>query len=102
MAEAYSHELSSCGLWPDGSAEGTFYSYAYPAPEGYAEYPVGPDGAFYSQQYGEFLLPYETVRTSRDPERRLLEFLQDTYTAAAELGRWDRAVLEADPARWQR
>lgn len=102
MAEAYSRELSSCGFWPDGSAEGTFYSYAYPEPEGYADYPVGPDGAFYSQQYGEFLLPYETVRTSRDPEERLLEFLRDTYTAAAELGRWDRSVLEADPTRWQR
>ncbi|WP_020579157.1 DUF5996 family protein [Actinopolymorpha alba] len=102
MAESYSRELSSCGFWPDGSAEGTFYSYAYPEPNGFAEYPVGPDGAFYSEQYKEFMLPYETVRTSDDPDRRLLEFLQTTYTAAAEPGHWDRGVLETDPTRWER
>jgi Family of unknown function (DUF5996) len=100
--EAYSHELSSCGFWAGGSAEGTFYSYAYPEPEGFADYPLDSDGAFYSRQLGEFLLPYEIVRTSRDPDRRLLEFLHTTYTAAAELGRWDRSALETDPARWQR
>jgi hypothetical protein len=100
--EAYSRELSSCGFWAGGSAEGTFYSYAYPEPEGFADYPLDSDGAFYSRQLGEFLLPYEIVRTSRDPDRRLLEFLQTTYAAAAELGRWDRSALETDPARWQR
>ena len=102
MAEAYSHELTSCGFWPSGSAEGTFYSYAYPEPEGFARSPVSPPEAFYSQDLKEFLLPYEVVRTADDPDRTLLDFLQTTYAAAARHGKWDRAALETDPARWNR
>jgi hypothetical protein len=94
MVEGYSHELSSCGFWPGGTGEGTFYSYAYPEPDGYAEYPVRPAAASYSAEVGEFLLPYEDVRTAADPDRVLLEFLQTTYEAAAERGDWDRRGLE--------
>jgi len=100
MVEAYSHELSSCGFWPGGGAEGAFYAYAYPEPEGFADYPVGPTGAYYSREKGEYLLPYETVRTAHDPDAALLTFLHSTYEAVAERGDWDRAALEADPARW--
>ncbi len=100
MEEGYSHELSSCGFWAGGGDEGAFYSYAYPGPDGFAEHPVGPADAFFSEELGQFLLPYEAVRTARDPDQALLEFLQTTYEAAAELGSWDRAALEDDPTRW--
>ncbi|WP_027502621.1 DUF5996 family protein [Rhodococcus sp. UNC363MFTsu5.1] len=100
MVEGYSRELSSCGFWPGGGEEGGFYSYAYPAPEGFADRPVGPAQAHYSAELGEFVLPYEAVRTAADPDAALMEFLQNTYEAAASLGNWDRSALESDPARW--
>jgi hypothetical protein len=94
--EAYSHEVSSAGFWPGGGAIDypAFYSYAYPTPPGFAAAAVRPDAAFFHQQLGEFLLPYEAVRTAPDPETALLEFLQSTYEAAANAGGWDRAALE--------
>ena len=100
MGEAYSHEVSSCGFWPGGGDEGAFYAYAYPEPDGFASSPVEPAAAFYSTTFGEFLLPYEAVRTAPDPDATLLDFLQTTYEAAADPGGWDRAALEADPNRW--
>jgi len=87
MVEGYSHEISSAGFWPGGGAEGAFYSYAYPMPDGFAD-AVVPSGAFYSEQYGEFLLPYEVVRASADPDRLVLDFLEATYRAAADLAEW--------------
>ena len=101
MREGYSHELASCGFWPGGGEEGAFYAYAYPEPPGYPDYPIGPADACYRSS-GEFVLPYEAVATAPDPDRVLTEFLQTTYTAAAELAGWDRAALEADPHRWDR
>lgn len=92
--EAYDAELSSCGFWPGGGAEGAFYAYAYPEPAGFADYPVRPAAASYQQEIGEFLLPYEAVATAAHPEQALTEFLQTTYEAAAELGHWDRRALE--------
>ena len=95
--EAYSHEVSSAGFWPGGGGPidyAAFYSYAYPAPEAFAFAAVRPVPAFFSKELGEFLLPYEAVRTASDPERTLMEFLQSTYEAAANLSRWDRAMLE--------
>lgn len=100
MEEGYSHELSSCGFWPGGGNEGAFYSYAYPTPDGFADAQIGPAGAFYSAELGQFLLPYEAVRTAADPDRAVQEFLHTTYAAAAELGDWKRAELETDPGRW--
>ena len=96
--EAYSHEVSSCGFWPGGGAIDypAFYSYAYPAPAGFAEARVEPEGAFYSKDYGEFILPYDRVARAASPDETLLEFLQSTYEAAAMLGAWDRAALEND------
>jgi hypothetical protein len=96
--EAYSHEVSSAGFWAGGgSVEGpSFYSYAYPAPDGFAAAPVSPAEARYDPTLGEFLLPYEAVRTAADPDAALLAFLQSTYQAAADLGRWDRAALECE------
>jgi len=99
MREGYSHELASCGFWPGGGEEGAFYAYAYPEPEAYPDAPVRPAGACYSPELGEFLLPYELVATASDPDRVLREFLDSTYTAAADLARWDRRALEADPLR---
>jgi hypothetical protein len=91
---AYSHELSSCGFWPGGSEEGSFYAYAYPTPEGFSDWPVEPAGAYFDQQLGEFILPYAAVRTADDPDATLLAFFESTYEAAASLARWDRASLE--------
>jgi hypothetical protein len=96
MAEAYSHEVSSAGFWPGGGGieYASFYSYAYPTPDGFKDAPVSPEGAFFDEKLGEFLLPYEEVRTAADPEASLLLFLQSTYEAAAEAAHWDRAALE--------
>ena len=94
--EAYSHEVSSAGFWPGGGPTdyAAFYSYAYPAPEGFAEQSISPAAAFYSQDAGEFILPYEAVRTANDPDAMLLEFLTSTYEAAATTAKWDRTELE--------
>ena len=94
--EAYSKEVSSCGFWP-GNADAPdpiFYSYAYPTPEGFAEYSVQPENAFWLADLGEFVLPYEAVRTSDDPDVTLTSFLESTYEAAADLADWDRADFE--------
>ncbi|MEP6993103.1 MAG: DUF5996 family protein [Acidobacteriota bacterium] len=94
--EAYSQQVSSCGVWAGGGAvtNPAFYSYAYPEPPGFAEARVKPAAAFYSPDLHEFILPYEAVRSAASPEDVLLEFLQSTYEAAAELGGWDRKALE--------
>lgn len=95
MQSAYSHELTSCGFWPGaGLGSPAFYAYAYPEPNGYKTYPVQPGEAYYSPELGEFLLPYDAVRTSTGPDETLLAFLQSTYEAAAHLAQWDRAALE--------
>lgn len=92
--EAYSQEVSSCGFWPGaGLSYPAFYSYAYPQPEGFHNASVQPEAAFYSSELGEFVLPYEAVRTASSPDEVLLEFLQSTYEAAANLGNWDQAAL---------
>lgn len=101
--EAYSHEVSSCGFWPGGGAVpyAAFYSYAYPEPTGFSEVSIKPATAFYSADLREFILPYEEVRQSDSPDHLLLEFLQSTYEAAANLSNWDRPSLERnhDPKR---
>jgi hypothetical protein len=99
--EAYSHEVSSCGFWPGGGpiGEPVFYAYAYPAPPGFAEAKVRPAQAAFNRDLGEFLLPYDAVRQAAAPDALLLEFLQSTYEAAADLAKWDRAELERDDQR---
>ncbi len=94
--EAYSHQVSSAGFWPGGSGvnEPMFYSYAYPAPEGFSGRTVEPAEAYFNNTLGEFLLPYDSVRRSPDPEEALMRFLQSTYEAAAETAGWDRRSLE--------
>jgi len=94
--EAYSHEVSSCGFWPGGGPvdRPVFYAYAYPEPEGFKRYPIQPREAFYSEEMREFMLPYDAVRTAESPDQILLSFLQSTYEAAANLGRWDRPAIE--------
>jgi hypothetical protein len=99
--EAYSHEVSSAGFWPGGGGidEPAFYSYAYPAPDGFRDAAVQPAQADFHQQLGEFVLPYDAVRTASDPEAALMSFLITTYDAAAGLGGWDRKALESDFGR---
>ena len=96
MAEAYSHEVSSCGFWPGNGGYGraAFYVYAYPEPLGYADARLSVTDAFYDKKLGQFILPYDAVRAARDPDALLLAFLQKTYAAAADLAKWDRKALE--------
>src|SRR5262249_50080088 len=101
MWEAYSHEVSSAGFWP-GSAdfpEPSFYSYAYPEPEGYASARVLPAAARYDRTLREFLLPYDAVRRAANPDADVAAFLSTTYTAAAELAKWPRHELERPEER---
>ena len=99
VREAYSHEVSSAGFWPGGGGVdyAAFYSYAYPAPDGFKSRVVKPEAAFFSEPLGEFLLPYDAVRAAPDPDAALLAFLQSTYEAAAGAGDWDRAALDCAP-----
>jgi hypothetical protein len=96
MVEAYSHECASFGFWPGGGAvmEPAFYAYAYPEPTGFAQRPILPAAARYDNDLREFILPYEAVRAAERPDDTLLEFLESTYVAAADLAGWDRAALE--------
>lgn len=96
MREAYCREVSSAGFWPniEGTEGPCFYSYAYPVPDGYAEQAVLPDAARFDAQRGEFILPYADVVVAPDPDAALLDFLQSTYDAAADLAKWDRDLLE--------
>jgi len=101
MREAYSHEVISHGFWPGGSWPGAdqlleplFYAYAVPEPAGLKQAPVRPAEAYYHEQMGEFVLPYEAVRTSADPDAALRAFIDSTYDQAATLAKWDRASLE--------
>jgi hypothetical protein len=93
--EAYSHEVSSLGFWPGNEMmpDPIFYSYAYPAPDGFAEAQVRPEVATYNAQLKEFVLPYEEMRESESPDAALLDFARSTYDAASTLGDWDRAAL---------
>jgi hypothetical protein len=95
-AEAYSHEVSSAGFWPGGGGGGgpAYYAYAAPEPSGFSEYKVQPEAVFYHPELHEFLLMYDDVRSAPSPKDALLQFLQSTYEAAANLGNWDRKALE--------
>jgi hypothetical protein len=103
MQEAYSHELASAGFWPGGGLGGdeqaAFYAYAYPKPAGFENYPVKPKAAFFHPGLGDFILPYEAVRTSVDPDQTLLSFLGSAYEGAALLGEWNRSALERQVSR---
>jgi len=94
--EAYSHEVSSSGFWPGNEMVpfAAFYNYIYPEPKGFNERILQPEGTFYKTEMGEFILPYEVVQKSEDPEKLLLQFLHETYTAASDLAEWDRESLE--------
>ena len=96
--DAYSHEVSSCGFWPGmPGVEPLFYSYAYPEPPGYREYSIAPAQARFDANFGEFVLPYDEMRNSANPDTALLKFLQSTYEAAANCANWDRAALDCAP-----
>ncbi len=95
--EAYSHECISVGWWPGtagGLEEPAFYAYAYPEPPGCASAPIAPAAAYYHSGMREWILPYDALRAAEDPDATLLAFCRSTYSAAADLARWDRAALE--------
>jgi len=95
--EAYSHEVTSAGFWAAGAAEAEpfFYSYIYSEPDGYPAAKL--DRGKFDEGYGEFVLPYAEVKAAADPEAMLLRFFEQTYDAAADLAKWDRAALERAP-----
>lgn len=99
--EAYDREVSSAGFWPGGGGIDypAFYAYAYPAPAGFRTASVQPDAAFWHEGLSEFILPYDAVQTAEDGDAMLLAFLRSTYAAAADLGQWDREMLECEPGR---
>ena len=106
--EAYSHEVISHGFWPGvrisdpkerAEADGmihapAFYSYTAPEPAGLGDAKIRPEKAFYSPTMKEFIMLYDDVRTAADPETSLLEFMQTSYDAGANLAKWDRGNLE--------
>jgi hypothetical protein len=102
MVEAYSHEVSSCGFWPGAEETGGkisviepfYYSYAYPEPNGFKDFVILPEEAFFDSNLREFILPYEAVQKSNTPDSLLMDFLQSTYIAAATTAKWDRSKLE--------
>lgn len=99
--EAYDREVSSAGFWPGGGGLDypAFYAYAYPTLPGYQSAAVQPDAAFWNEGLAEFILPYEAVRSAPDGDAALLAFLKSTYEAAADLGQWDRDMLECEIGR---
>jgi hypothetical protein len=104
MREAYSHEVISHGFWP-GSApllEPAFYAYAVPEPPGLPDAVVQPHPAYYHRELGEFILPYEAIRTAESPEAAILAFVESTYARAADLAKWDRQALERLPVSGER
>lgn len=102
LREANSHEEISVGFWPGSGAvaEPAFYAYTRPEPPGLASTAIRPAAAYYSRELGDFILPYEVVRSASSPDRMVLDFYQSAYEAGAELGRWDRAALDRPPAEW--
>jgi hypothetical protein len=100
VREAYSHEVSSAGFWPGGNGvDASFYSYAYPEPPGFRDAAVAPHAATFDKKLGEFLVPYEAIRSAPDAGDELMRFLQSTYDAAADAGGWDRHALECEVGR---
>jgi hypothetical protein len=102
MEEAESRENVTVGWWPLSEAPGpAFYAYAYPEPAGYRSAEIRPAGAFFDERWGEYLLPYDAVRTASDPDQAVLEFLRSVYETGANLAGWDRRSLEpaVDPGR---
>jgi len=91
-------EQVAFGFWPGNVggpvAEAAFFAYSHPKPEGYERARVRPAAARFPTEMGEWILPYDAVRNASDPDRELLNFLEDTYSAAADLGGWDRKALE--------
>lgn len=99
IADSYSHEECTSGFWPGGAGvdEAAFYAYIYPAPQGYEQWPVQPAAAYYNKELGEFILPYQAVRDSENPEEALMSFFKSTYQAAATLAKWDEAAFKYVP-----
>jgi Family of unknown function (DUF5996) len=94
--ESYSHEVISHGFWPGSGAipYPAFYAYAAPEPAGLKSATIQPPAAFYSTDFSEFVLPYESVRMSKSRESDLKSFLATTYDSAANLAQWNRSEIE--------
>jgi hypothetical protein len=102
LREANSHEEISFGFWPGSGivAEPAFYAYTRPEPPGFASTAIRPAAAYYGRELGDFILPYEMVRSASSPDEMVLDFYQSAYSAGADLARWDRAALDRPPVEW--
>jgi hypothetical protein len=102
LREANSHEEISVGFWPGSGtvAEPAFYAYTRPEPPGFASTAIRPAAAHYSRELGDFILPYEMVRSASSPDDMVLNFYQSAYDAGADLARWDRAALDRPAVEW--
>jgi uncharacterized protein DUF5996 len=99
VAVAEDRENMARGFWPGNTGmsgftfgEPAYYFYSYPEPDGFKESQI--PSARYIPELGQFILPYETMRTSTDPDQTLFDFLQATYDAVLDRGGWDRELLE--------
>ena len=95
--EAYSHEVISFGFWPgdDTIGDAAYYAYTAPEPDGLRDQPLSA-GAWIEYGSGSLaILPYETVRAARDPERRCSPSARAAYEAGARLAGWDTASFES-------
>ena len=81
-------EQICAGFWPGNATvpEAAFFAYTFPSPAGIES------TAGWRADLGEFLLPYDSVRTADDPRAALLDFLETTYRAGVELAHWDPAL----------
>jgi hypothetical protein len=102
LREANSHEEFSVGFWPGSGtvAEPAFYAYARPEPAALASASIRPAAAYYSRELADFILPYDTARSTSSPDQTVLDFYQSAYEAGADLARWDRPALDRPPPEW--
>ncbi len=96
--EGYSHEVISHGFWPGSGnvQQPAFYAYTAPEPSGFPQAKIRPAKAFYNPETSGFVLPYDEVRQADSPDEVLMDFLQSTYEAGANLAKWDRSSLERE------
>ena len=98
--EASTQEQAAFGFWPGNLGgpfpEAAFYAYAHPAPDGFAKIRPRAAAARFPEAMGEWVLPYDAVRTAKDPDRELLSFLEDTYSSVADIRNWDKNLVRTE------
>jgi hypothetical protein len=88
---AMNEELIEVGWWSGSAAypKPAFYSFTYPQPKEIENARVAPASARWESTMGEFLLDYDDLCNSKDPDGDLLSFFESTYNAGAQSAGWD-------------